>query len=304
MSLSHEHPYAVLLYYKFIDIADPHTVVYDHLTVCKNLNLLGRIYISEEGINGTCSGKIEDLEKYLKYMKKHPLFEDIKFKIDYTDNHAFRKIFVRYRPEIVASDLFDAIHPREGGKHLSPAQWQEMAKNDPDAVMFDARNNYESVIGTFEGAVLPNTERFRDLKDMVEEGKFDDLKDKKLMMFCTGGIRCEKISAYFKKKGFQNVYQLDGGIVSYAKKIPEEERLFKGKCFVFDDRIAVPITKDVLSECYHCGEACDRYLNCTNAECNELFLCCDDCEVILGHACSESCAAQPRAEWKRKDLVG
>ncbi len=302
MENTQQGAFRVLLYYKYVQIADPHTVAYDHLAICKSLGLLGRIYISEEGINGTCAGTPEQVKKYMKYMNKHPLFKDTEFKMDQSDFIPFRKMFARYRPELAASDLFDSVDPnRETGTHLSPEAFHEMAKNDPDAVLFDARNVYEARIGTFKGAVVPNIQNFRELKEKVKD--YEHLKDKKLMMFCTGGIRCEKASALFKKEGFNNVYQLHGGIVTYGKKIDKEESLYKGKCFVFDDRIAVPITDDVVSECDHCGVSCDRYLNCTNAECNKLFVCCDGCKDTHNHACSSECGKNPRATWKREDVA-
>lgn len=293
--------YRVLLYYKYVPITDPHTVVYDHLMICKSIGLLGRIYISEEGINGTCAGTEEQMKKYLRYMNRHPLFKETEFKVDRSDFIPFRKMFVRYRPELAASDLFDSVDPsRETGVHLSPERFHEMAKNDPDAVLFDARNLYEARIGTFENAIVPEIHNFRELKGKLKE--YEHLKDKKLMMFCTGGIRCEKASALFKKEGFKNVYQLHGGIVTYGKKINKTESLYKGKCFVFDDRLAVPITDDVVSDCDHCGVECDRYLNCTNPECNKLFVCCDTCKVTHKHACSTDCGKNPRVRWKREDV--
>lgn len=300
MKTSPQAPYQVLLYYKYVTVENPELTCYEHLMVCKSLGLLGRIYISHEGINGTCAGTPEQVQKYQRYMKRHPLFADTAFKIDDSDFLPFRKMFVRTRPELAASDLFNTVDPHtEGGKHLSPAKFHEMIENDPDVVLFDARNNYESRIGTFEGAITPDIKNFRDLKDKIED--YEDLKDKKLLMFCTGGIRCEKASALFKKNGFKDVYQLEGGIVTYGKKIDKEESKYKGKCFVFDDRISVPITEEVLTGCDHCGVSCDRYLNCTNVACNKLFICCDACVEPHNHACSAECAKNPRPQWKRGD---
>jgi len=295
-----QSPYRVLLYYKYVAIADPELTCYEHRMICQKFGLLGRIYISHEGINGTCAGTLEQVKEYMRYMKFHPLFGGTEFKKDASDFLPFRKLFVRTRPELAASDLFDAVDPaKEGGKHLSPAAFHDMIEKDPDVVLFDARNIYESRIGTFEGAITPDIQNFRDLKEHVQD--YAHLKDKKLLMFCTGGIRCEKASALFKKEGFEHVYQLSGGIVTYGKKIPKSKSKYKGKCFVFDDRISVPITDDVLAQCDHCGTSCDRYLNCTNAECNKLFLCCDACAQTHNHACSSTCAATPRSTWKRSD---
>lgn len=293
-------PYRVLLYYKYVPIADSALVCYEHRMICKKIGLLGRIYISHEGINGTCAGTPEQVKEYMRYMNQHPLFSHIDFKKDQSDFLPFRKLFVRTRPELAASDLFDTVDPRtEGGTHLAPEDFHAMIEQDPDVVLFDARNSYESRIGTFEGAITPEIQNFRDLKEKLPE--YAHLKDKKLLMFCTGGIRCEKASALFKKEGFSQVYQLSGGIVTYGKKIKPSKSKYKGKCFVFDDRIAVPITQDVLTTCDHCGIACDRYLNCTNAACNKLFISCDTCAVTHQHACSDVCAQTPRATWKRSD---
>lgn len=300
--MNNTKPYTVLLYYKYVPVPDLETTVYDHLNVCKALNLLGRIYIAKEGINGTCAGHYDDIKKYMKYMKGHPLFQGTEFKLDYAAQNPFRKLFVRTRPEIVASDLDPTIDPlRDTGRHLSPQAFHEMLQKEDDYVLLDMRNTYESAIGKFEQAIPVATENFRDLPKVMDQ--FADYKDKKVLMYCTGGIRCEKASAYFKREGFKDVYQLHGGIINYAAKIPKEERLFKGKCFVFDDRLAVPITDDVLTTCHHCGTASDRYLNCTNLTCNELFLCCDSCRDTHNHACSAECAKHPRNEWKRPDPV-
>ncbi len=295
--------YQVLLYYNYVDISDEDLTCYEHLAFCKALGLLGRIYISSEGINGTCAGTREQIKKYQRYMKKHPLFQDTEFKCENSDFLPFRKMFVRTRPEIVASDLFDEVSPnKDTGTHLSPGKFHDMLQNDPDVVAFDARNDYEWKIGTFEGAVTPDIANFRELKNKVDNGEYDYLKEKKLLMFCTGGIRCEKASAYFKKKGFSDVYQLDGGIIKYGQTIKEEDRLYKGKCFVFDDRLATPITQDVLTTCEHCDTSCDRYLNCTNLQCNKLFLCCEACKESKGHACTTECALHPRERWYREDV--
>ncbi|MFN7161329.1 MAG: rhodanese-related sulfurtransferase [Candidatus Gracilibacteria bacterium] len=291
----------VLLYYNYVKVENPELTTYEHLSVCKALGLLGRIYIAHEGINGTCAGPADQVDKYIKYMRKHPLFADTEFKVDYADESPFRKIFVRVRPELAALDRPDLDPRKDGGKHLSPKEFHEMLLNDPDAIAFDGRNNYEAAIGKFENAVTPDVANFRDLPKALDQ--YEEIKEKKILMYCTGGIRCEKASALLKEQGFKNVYQLKGGIIRYSQEIPEEESLYKGKCFVFDDRIAVPVTKDVLTECTHCDTACDRYLNCTNAECNKLFVCCDACKETHHHACSEECAKTPRKEWKRQDMA-
>lgn len=301
MKKTHVKEYKVLLYYNYVKVENPELTVYEHLAVCKFLGLKGRIYIAKEGINGTCSGPADQVNKYITYMRRHPLFKETAFKVDYEDTCPFRKIFVRVRPEVVASDLGEIDVKAEGGKHLSPREFHDMIKNDPDVVVFDGRNNYEAKIGKFKNAITPDIENFRDLPQALDQ--YADLKDKKILMYCTGGIRCEKASVLLKRNGFKDVYQLSGGIVTYGKVIPKEESLYEGKCFVFDDRIAVSITDDVLTACTHCEVSCDRYLNCTNADCNKLYTCCDVCKDTHAHACSEECKKYPRKSWNREDVA-
>lgn len=293
--------FKILLYYKYVNVENTELTTYEHLSVCKALGLLGRIYIATEGMNGTCAGTSGQVDKYIKYMRKHPLFNEIEFKVDYAASMPFRKLFVRVRPELAALDRPDLDPKKDTGTHLSPRAFHDMLLNDPDAIAFDGRNNYEAAIGKFTNAITPDIANFRDLPDALNQ--YEDIKDKKILMYCTGGIRCEKASTLLKEQGFKNVYQLKGGIIKYGQEIPESESLYKGKCFVFDDRIAVPITQDILSTCTHCDTACDRYLNCTNASCNKLFLCCDACNETHQHACSKSCSLTPRSTWKREDTV-
>lgn len=211
-----EKQYRVLLYYKYVPIEDPEAFREQHLAFCKELGLLGRILVSSEGINGTVSGTVEQTEKYMETMKADPRFADMVFKIDEAEGHAFKKIFVRHKKELVTLRLEDDVDPNETtGQHLKPAEFYEKMQ-DPNTIVIDARNDYEYDLGHFRGAVRPDIEAFRELPEWIEEHK-DMLEGKKILTYCTGGVRCEKFSGWLVKQGFEDVAQLDGGIVTYGK---------------------------------------------------------------------------------------
>lgn len=212
-----EKQYRVLLYYKYVPIEDPEAFREQHLAFCKELGLLGRILVSSEGINGTVSGTVEQTEKYMETMKADPRFADMVFKIDEAEGHAFKKIFVRHKKELVTLRLEDDVDPNETtGQHLKPAEFYEKMQ-DPNTIVIDARNDYEYDLGHFRGAVRPDIEAFRELPEWIEEHK-DMLEGKKILTYCTGGVRCEKFSGWLVKQGFEDVAQLDGGIVTYGKR--------------------------------------------------------------------------------------
>ncbi len=284
----------VLLYYNFSPIADPHAFIAEHKRWCANHNLLGRIYVSEEGINGTLAGLQADTDAYQVWLRSHPNLAQTEFKTDATDRVPFAKLIVKYRPEIVSIHYSEPLDPKEGGRHLSPAEWRAVLEsNDPDVVVIDARNDYESAIGHFEGALLPDRRNFHEFPDWVDQAAIP--KDKKILMYCTGGIRCEKFSVLMKKKGYADVNQLHGGILTYAKE--EGGAHFKGKCFVFDDRLAVPVNPAETEPIAHCeisGRPADTYLNCANMDCNRLFVVCPEAAHLLEGCCSEACRQAPR----------
>jgi len=289
-------PYRVLLYYKYVPIDDPETFTAEHLAFCKELGVKGRILISSEGINGTLSGTVEQTDRYMKALRDDPRFSDIVFKIDEADGHAFKRISVRHRKEIVSLKLEEDINPNElTGKHLSPKEFYE-ALQDDDVVVIDARNTYEHQIGHFRGAILPDIDAFRELPKWVEE-HLADKKDKKILAYCTGGIRCEKFTGYLIKQGFKDVNQLHGGIIEYGKDPEVKGRLYDGKCYVFDSRIAVPVNQTdedvIVGQCHYCGKREDRLINCANPECNRQFICCTDCEDKYWHSCSDACREHP-----------
>lgn len=286
--------YRVILYYNYTPIPDTEAYREKHHLFCLENNLLGRIIVAEEGLNGTVSGLAEDCQKYMNWLENDPIFKgsDFDFKVEEHDIHAFQKLHVRVKEEIVNSDL--PVNPRvRTGKHLEPADFKNMLKNDPDVVLVDMRSNYEHSVGKFKGAVTFDMENLRELPDHMHE--IEHLKDKKIITYCTGGIKCEKASAYLLEKGFENVYQLHGGIIKYGLEEGGED--FDGKCYVFDNRIQVPVNHvnpEVISKCHICQTPSDRMVNCSNPECNEHVPICEKCGWEMEGACSESCKEHPR----------
>ena len=279
----------ILLFYHYITIDDPNALATWQRELCEKLDLHGRIIIAHEGINGTVGGSSESADAYIQAMQVNPLFRDVDFKESDGEKHDFPRLRVVVKEEIVHLGLDPTVlQAKDGGTHLSPEETHTLLQNKPDdLVVLDARNSYESAIGTFEGAIKPEINNFREFPDYVDE-HLDDFKDKKVFMFCTGGIRCERASAYLKSKGINEVYQLSGGIHRYAEQYPNG--FFRGKNYVFDRRVAIKINDDILSTCSVCAASCDTYINCSNASCNEHFICCERCRERLGNCCSQTCA--------------
>lgn len=293
-----EHkPYRVLLYYKYVTIDDPERFSKAHLSFCKELGLKGRILVAREGLNGTVSGTARATQIYMDALHEDRRFADMAFKVDEADGHAFKKMHVRPRKEIVALKLEEDIDPnRLTGRHLKPKDFYK-ALQDEDTIVIDARNHYETQIGHFKNAILPDIEVFRDLPKWIEQ-HLAGCKDKKVLTYCTGGIRCEKFSGYLLRAGFKDVAQLDGGIIEYGKDPDVQGRLYDGKCYVFDQRISVPVNRTdeevVVGHCHHCGKKTDRIVNCANPECNRQYICCEDCEKTYRRSCSDACRRHPR----------
>ncbi|MBU9712141.1 rhodanese-related sulfurtransferase [Evansella tamaricis] len=288
--------YRVLLYYKYVPIKNGEEFAKDHLDLCNDLGLKGRILIANEGINGTVSGKVEQTEKYKEALRKDSRFHDMVFKEDDANQHAFKKMHVRYRKELVTLRLKDDINPLEKtGKYLNPKEFYEQLQ-DPDTIVIDARNDYEYDLGHFQGAVRPNINTFKELPEWIRENK-DQFKDKKILTYCTGGVRCEKFSGWLMEEGFEDVGQLHGGIVTYGKDPEVKGKLWNGQCYVFDERISVPINQEehvVVGKDYFTGEPCERYVNCANPECNKKILTSEENEHIYMRACSHECRVHPR----------
>lgn len=290
--MTEQQSYQILLYYKFVHISDPETFKNEHLQYCKDLGLKGRILVASEGINGTVSGTIEQTEQYMQDMKSNPLFADMVFKVDPSEGHAFRKMFVRHRKELVTFRVEDELDPNViSGKRLSPQQFYEQLQQD-DVIVLDGRTDYEYDIGHFRNAIRPDIDSFREFPEWIREN-MSQFKDKTILTYCTGGIRCEKLTGFMLKEGFQDVAQLDGGIVTYGKDPEVQGRLFDGKCYVFDERISVPINRTdedvVVGKCHHCGEPEDRYINCANDACHLQHICCEQCEELHQGFCSDTC---------------
>lgn len=276
----------ILLYYKFTPLADPEVVKLWQKTLCDSLNLRGRILVSRHGLNGTVGGEIEDLKKYIKETKQLEGFKDIVFKWSDGAREDFPRMSVKHRRELVgfknSDDEFsvDENGVVGGGIHLKPAQVHELVeKYGDDVVFFDGRNEHEAKIGKFKNAVVPNTTTSRDFIAELESDKYDDIKDKKVITYCTGGIRCEVISAMMKKRGFKDVYQIDGGIVKYGEAYGDDG-LWEGSLRVFDNRMTVDFSDHAatIGECTHCKGKTSNFENCALAECNDLVLICETCK--------------------------
>ena len=284
--------YQTLLYYKYARIADPELFKLEHIRFCKNLGLTGRILVAEEGINGSVSGTVEQCAAYMEFMQKHPLFAGIEFKIDEVNEPSFDRIHVRVRPELVNLGMPDLDPNQSGIPHLKANEVLEMME-DPEVVFLDTRNKVEWEVGKFKNAVTLDIDSFRDFPDALQS--VDYLKDKKVIAYCTGGIRCEKATMVMKNLGFKNVFQIDGGIFKYCRESGGKN--WDGKMYVFDKRVAVDVNTvnpTVISRCRICNGLEDRLVNCSNPECNEHFVLCEKCGWEMEGACSETCKNAPR----------
>lgn len=281
--------YKVVLFYKYINLNDPELIVHEHLQWCLQNDIKGRVFFANEGVNGTVSGLTDTIEKYKSHLTSYPEFKDLWFKEDCADEHAFKKMQVRLKNEIVHGDLKDVSVDR-GGKRLAPEELLRLYSEGKDFVIVDARNWYESKIGRFKNAITPPMKNFREWKKVVDED-LNDYKNKTVVTYCTGGIRCEKASAYLIERGFKEVYQLEGGIVNFIKKFPDT--YWEGGMFVFDERRVVnPNSKEELkhiAQCHFCGEPTSYYINCHNIHCDKIIVSCHRCKVENDYCCSDDC---------------
>ena len=280
---------SIILFYKYIFIKDPNAILKWQKEICFRLGLKGRVILAQEGINGTLGGDHKAIEIYKREMLAHPLFGEIDFKqTDNTGNH-FPRLRIVVKKEIVNLGLDpEAIKADQAGIHLEPSQAHELIEKKPaNLVIIDCRNQVESAIGTIPGAIKPEVARFRDFPAYVDQ-HLDNLKDKQVLMYCTGGVRCERASAYIKSKGVaQEVYHIKGGIHRYIEQFPDG--FFRGKNYVFDGRTAIKVTNDILGTCSICQTSCDEYTNCLRALCNRHFIGCQDCLEKYGNTCSAVC---------------
>jgi UPF0176 protein len=273
----------IILYYKFQPVADVEAVKLWQRALCEKLNLKGRILISQHGINGTVGGDIDDLKTYVRETKQY--FTDTQFKWSEGRREHFPKLQVKVRPEIVSFGASDELRVDEhgvvgGGTHLKPREVNELVqKYGDDVVFFDGRNAYEAAVGRFKDAVVPDTRTSKDFLSELDSGKYDHLKDKHVVTYCTGGIRCEILTPLMKNRGFKDVYQVDGGIVKYGEQYGDDG-LWEGSLYVFDGRMSVKFSDQAvdLGTCIHCGGPTSNYENCALKSCNKLVLICETCK--------------------------
>jgi len=281
-----------LSFYAYAKISDPQKFR-DELFIAWNaLDALGRIYVAHEGINAQMSVPADHFEAFRDTLEVYDFMKGIRLNVAVEqDNHSFLKLTIKVRHKIVADGLNDeTFDVTNKGIHLKAKEFNTLLE-DPNTIVVDFRNHYESEVGHFEGAITPDVETFRESLPVINERLQDFKEDKNLLMYCTGGIRCEKASAYFKHQGFKNVFQLEGGIIEYARQIKEEniESKFIGKNFVFDHRLGERITDDIVSQCHQCGKPCDNHTNCFNDACHLLFIQCDECKAAMENCCSTEC---------------
>ncbi|NNL07774.1 MAG: rhodanese-related sulfurtransferase, partial [Croceitalea sp.] len=279
-------------FYKYAQIGNP-KIFRNHLFVhWDTLEVLGRIYVAKEGINAQLSVPADNFEAFKAHLDSISFLNNVRLNIAIEqDNKSFLKLKIKVRHKIVADGLNDGTFDvTKKGVHVDAKKFNELIE-DPQSIVVDMRNHYESEIGHFERAITPDVDTFRDSLDIIEEQLAAHKEDKKLVMYCTGGIRCEKASAYYKHKGFKNVYQLEGGIIEYTRQVRDEglENKFKGKNFVFDHRRGERISEDVIAQCHQCGKPCDTHVNCANEACHLLFIQCENCAQAMDECCSDSC---------------
>jgi len=281
-----------LSFYAYAKIEDPKKFRDDLFIEWNKLDALGRTYVAKEGINAQMSVPAENIEAFRETLEVYDFMKNIRLNVAVEqDDHSFLKLTVKVRDKIVADGLNDETFDVTNiGVHLKANEFNQIIE-DPNTIVVDFRNHYESEIGHFKGAITPDVETFRESLPIINEQLKDHKEDKNLVMYCTGGIRCEKASAFFKHQGFKNVYQLEGGIINYAKQIKEEglESKFIGKNFVFDHRLGERITDDIVSQCHQCGKPCDNHTNCENEGCHLLFIQCDACKAVMENCCSVEC---------------
>ncbi len=278
-------------FYKYHQIGDPATFRNELYQNFDALGVLGRVYVASEGINAQISILTEKFEEFKKYLFSIPFLNGVRLNTAVQDNgKSFFKLKILARKKIVADGLDDATFDvTDQGQHVNAVEFNRLAK-DPDTIVVDMRNHYESEVGHFVNALRPDVDTFREELQVVED-LMKEHKDKKLLMYCTGGIRCEKASAWMKHLGFRNVFQLEGGIIKYAQDVKAQglENRFIGKNFVFDERLGERVTDDIIAVCHQCGKPCDDHTNCKNDGCHLLFIQCIDCGEKYKGCCSEAC---------------
>ncbi|MFM8489529.1 MAG: rhodanese-related sulfurtransferase, partial [Bacteroidota bacterium] len=278
-----------LSYYKYHRIDDPYAFRDELFINYHELGVLGRIYVAQEGVNAQLSVPEERFGDFKNYMDTWPMFRGMRLNIAVeADGKSFFTLTIKVRNKIVADGIDDPqFDPSKTGVHLNADAWNKLAE-DPDTVIVDMRNHYESEVGRFENAIVPDAVTFREELPMVAE-MLEQNKDKNILMYCTGGIRCEKASAYMKYRGFNNVFQLEGGIIEYNRQVKAGglKNKFLGINFVFDERLGERISEDIIAHCHQCGHPADIHVNCANNYCHILFIQCPECAEKYSGCCSD-----------------
>jgi UPF0176 protein len=288
-----EEPFerVTISFYRYVWLENPQTFRDTLYAQWDELGVLGRIYVAHEGINAQLSVPKHNFEAFKSNLETHDSLKNMPFKIAVEDDvKSFYKLAIKVRTKVLADGLDDKSYDVTNvGRHLDAEEWNRLM-DQPGTIVVDMRNHYESEVGHFENAVLPDADTFREELPIVAE-KLQGNEDKTILLYCTGGIRCEKTSAYLKHKGFNDVNQLHGGIIDYVRQIKAKglESKFKGKNFVFDNRMGERITEDVIAQCHQCGAPCDTHVNCANDDCHLLFIQCDNCKTKYNGCCSKNC---------------
>ncbi len=280
-----------LSFYQYAKIEDAELFRDELYRTWEKYRVFGRIYVATEGINAQLSVPEPQFEAWKGALHGIDFLEGVRLNIAVDDDgKSFYKLKIKVRSKILADGLEDeTFDVTNKGKHLSAEEFNQLTE-EKDTVIIDMRNHYESEVGHFENAVCPDVDTFRDSLPIVEE-ILEGKEDKNIVMYCTGGIRCEKASAWFKHRGFPKVHQLEGGIINYAREVEKKglENKFKGKNFVFDDRLGERISNEIISECHQCGKSCDTHTNCANDACHLLFIQCEACAGKFDACCSVEC---------------
>lgn len=281
--------YKTITFYKFVNLANPEEIMGYFRGLCEALDLKGRILIGHEGINAGVSGEVENMEKFKEQIQTNREFKHLSFREHPVTSNSYHKLVVKVRKEIITMGV--KVDMTKTAEHISPETLNKWLDKKEEFIILDARNDYEAEIGKFEGAKVLPIKNFSDFPKVLKE--ISDLKDKKIVTYCTGGIRCEKATALMKEKGFNNVFQLEGGIINYVNKFPD--RGFKGEVFVFDDRLNEKTgSEDKLGVCGICNESCNDYTDCYNLDCDKLFICCSTCKEKMNNTCCEECKTSNR----------
>lgn len=288
------YKFVTISFYQYAKIENPR-LFRDHLfQMWSNIDVVGRTYVAKEGINAQIAVPLHQLDQFREELNQIDFLKDIRLNIAVDESEAefaFLKLKIKVRDKILADGLMDeTFDVTNTGKHLLAEEFNKLT-DDPNTILIDFRNHYESEVGHFKGAILPDVDTFRESLPFIEEEYLKGNQDKNLVMYCTGGIRCEKASAWFKHRGFKNVHQLEGGIIKYANdcKVAGIENKFIGKNFVFDERRGERISEDIISVCHQCGSPADTHTNCANEACHLLFIQCENCRNKMEDCCSQEC---------------